>query len=198
MMKTQEQIKRERERDKAKDRKIRVTNVSKQRINIQLRTPRGIDPLIGEQTCSLKMGEGIDIPIGRANIGQLQTTFERILAPFHELKQNNVFMQSSQFVIDNVIDLPSRAWIYDYSGVETEILRSTLFMLSDRQPKFDILEMCQQLANNILSGRVNRNDVIEGNYTLTNKLHQKDYYNLNSIILKRAVGIILILTRMIL
>ncbi len=104
------------------------------------------------------------------NIGQLQGTFERILAPFHELKQNNVFMQSSQFVIDNVIDLPSRAWIYDFSGVETEILRSTLFMLSDRQPKFDILEMCQQLANIVLSGRVDRNDVIDGNYTITNKL----------------------------
>lgn len=104
------------------------------------------------------------------NIGQLQATFDRILVPFHELKQNNVFMQSSQFVIDNVIDIPSRAWIYDFSGVETEILRSTLFLLSDRQPKFDILELCQQLATIVLSGRVNRNDVIEGNYTLTNKL----------------------------
>ncbi|MCK4848303.1 MAG: hypothetical protein KAT16_04700 [Candidatus Heimdallarchaeota archaeon] len=107
------------------------------------------------------------------NIGQLQATFDRILIPFHELKQNNVFMQSSQFVIDDVIDLPSRAWIYDFSGVETEILRSTLFMLSDRTPKFDILELCQQLATIVLSGRVNRNDVIDGNYTLTNKLPKR-------------------------
>jgi len=65
------------------------------------------------------------------NIGDLQATFDRILVPFHELKQNNVFMQSSQFVIDNVIDLPSRAWIYDFSGVETEILRSTLAVLTE-------------------------------------------------------------------
>ncbi|PWI47152.1 hypothetical protein CEE45_13125 [Candidatus Heimdallarchaeota archaeon B3_Heim] len=104
------------------------------------------------------------------NIGDLQGTFERILAPFHELKQNNVFMQSSQFVIDNVLEIPSRAWIYDYSGVETEILRSTLFMLSDRQPKFDVLEICQKLSNIVLSGRVNRNDLNDGNYVLTNKL----------------------------
>ena len=104
------------------------------------------------------------------NIGNLQGTFERILAPFHELKQNNAFMQSSQFVIDNVLEIPSRAWIYDYSGVETEILRSTLFMLSDRQPKFDVLEICQRLANIVLSGRVDRNDLIDGNYVKTNKL----------------------------
>ncbi|MHA1976612.1 MAG: hypothetical protein ACW98F_13345 [Candidatus Hodarchaeales archaeon] len=104
------------------------------------------------------------------NIGNLQGTFERILAPFHELKQNNAFMQSSQFVIDDVLEIPSRAWIYDYSGVETEILRSTLFMLSDRTPKFDVLEICQRLANIILSGRVNRNDQVDGNYIRTNKL----------------------------
>lgn len=102
--------------------------------------------------------------------GTLETTFERILAPFHELKQENAFMQSSQFEIENVMELPSQAWIYDYTGVETEILRSTLLLISDRQPKFDVLEACQRLANIVLSGRVNRNDIKHGNYIVTNKL----------------------------
>lgn len=104
------------------------------------------------------------------NISDLGVTFERILAPFHELKQENAFMQSAQFELENVVDLPSQAWIYDYTGVETEILRSTLLMISDRRPKFDVLEACQRLANIILSGRVDRNDIRRGNYTVTNKL----------------------------
>ncbi|MHA2253825.1 MAG: hypothetical protein ACXAD7_25960, partial [Candidatus Kariarchaeaceae archaeon] len=104
------------------------------------------------------------------NISDLGVTFERILAPFHELKQDNAFMQSAQFELENVIDLPSQAWIYDYTGVETEILRSTLLMISDRRPKFDVLEACQRLANIVLSGRVDRNDIPRGNYTVTNKL----------------------------
>ena len=101
---------------------------------------------------------------------ELAETFDRILVPFHELKQDNAFMQSAQFEIENVLDLPSQAWIYDYTGVETEILRSTLLLISDRQPKFDVLEACQRLANIILSGRVDRNDFKRGNYVITNKL----------------------------
>ncbi len=104
------------------------------------------------------------------NISDLGVTFERILAPFHELKQDNAFMQSAQFELENVVDLPSQAWIYDYTGVETEILRSTLLMISDRRPKFDVLEACQRLANIVLSGRVDRNDIRRGNYIVTNKL----------------------------
>ena len=101
---------------------------------------------------------------------ELAETFDRILVPFHELKQDNAFMQSAQFEIENVLDLPSQAWIYDYTGVETEILRSTLLLISDRQPKFDVLEASQRLANIILSGRVDRNDFKRGNYIITNKL----------------------------
>jgi Mg2+ and Co2+ transporter CorA len=100
----------------------------------------------------------------------LQVTFERILAPFHELKQDNAFMNSAQFEIENVMELPSQAWIFDYTGIETEILRSTLLLISDRQPKFDALEVCQRLSNIVLSGRVDRNDIRQGNYTVTNKL----------------------------
>ena len=101
---------------------------------------------------------------------ELTETFDRILAPFHELKQDNAFMQSAQFEIQDVIDLPSQAWIYDYTSTETEILRSTLLLISDRQPKFDVLEASQRLANIVLSGRVDRNDFRRGNYILTNKL----------------------------
>jgi hypothetical protein len=101
---------------------------------------------------------------------ELAETFDRILVPFHELKQDNTFMQSAQFEIENVLDLPSQAWIYDYSSTHTEILRSTLLLISDRQPKFDVLEACQRLASVILSGRVDRNDVKRGNYVVTNQL----------------------------
>lgn len=104
------------------------------------------------------------------NISNLGATFERILAPFHELKQENAFMQSAQFEIENVMELGSQAWIYDYTGIETEILRSTLLLISDKQPKYDVLEACQRLANTVLSGRVDRNDSKKRNYTVTNKL----------------------------
>ncbi len=104
------------------------------------------------------------------NISDLGDIFERILAPYHELKQENAFMQSAQFEIENVMELGSQAWIYDYSGVETAILRSTLLLISDKQPKFDVLEACQRLANTVLSGRVDRNDTRQGNYILTDQL----------------------------
>lgn len=100
-------------------------------------------------------------------------TFERILAPFNELKQDNAFLVSAQFEIENVSFLPSQAWIFDYSGVESEILRSTLLLISDRQPKFNVLEACQRLSNIILSGRVDRDDIKVGNYTHTNELPRR-------------------------
>ncbi|MHA2306152.1 MAG: hypothetical protein ACXACU_12255 [Candidatus Hodarchaeales archaeon] len=102
--------------------------------------------------------------------GELSDTFEQILGPFHELKQQNAFMQSAQFEISNVMQLGSQAWIYDYSGIKTGILRSTLLLISDKQPKFDVLEACQQLTSSVLSGRVDRNDFKEGNYTVTDQL----------------------------
>ncbi|MFX0124434.1 MAG: hypothetical protein ACFFAE_12400 [Candidatus Hodarchaeota archaeon] len=104
------------------------------------------------------------------NISDLGEIFERILGPFHELKQENAFMQSAQFEIKNVMELGSQAWIYDYSGVETAILRSTLLLISDKQPKFDVLEACQRFANSVLSGRVDRNDTRDGNYIVTDQL----------------------------
>lgn len=112
------------------------------------------------------------------NISDLGETLDRILAPFHELKQENAFMQSAQFEIESMVELPSQAWIYDYSGVETEILRSTLLLISDKQPKFDVLEACQRLSNIILSGRVDRNDFRRGNYVVTNSLPPKIWKNL--------------------
>ncbi|MFX1507537.1 MAG: hypothetical protein ACFFDC_15745 [Promethearchaeota archaeon] len=104
------------------------------------------------------------------NISDLGDIFERILGPFHELKQENAFLQSAQFEIENVMELGSQCWIYDYSGVETAILRSTLLLISDKQPKFDVLEASQRLAHSVLSGRVNRNDTREGNYIATDQL----------------------------
>lgn len=101
---------------------------------------------------------------------ELSDTFEKILGPFHELKQQNAFMQSAQFEISNVMQLGSQAWLYDYSSIDTGILRSTLLLISDKQPKFDVLEACQQLASSVLSGRVDRNDTKEGNYIVTDQL----------------------------
>ncbi|MHA1974436.1 MAG: hypothetical protein ACTSW1_15670 [Candidatus Hodarchaeales archaeon] len=121
--------------------------------------------------------------LGNINLS-LEQTFARILAPFHELKQDNAFMQSAQFEIQNVIELPSQAWIYDYTGVETEILRSTLLLISDRQPKFDVLEACQRLANVVLSGRVDRNDYRQGNYIVTNKLPRRIWDYIGDSVLK--------------
>lgn len=110
--------------------------------------------------------------------GEMEKAFERILAPFHELKQDNAFMQSAQFEIEQVMALGSQAWIYDFTGIETEILRSTLLLISDRQPKFDVLEACQRLVNNILSGRVNRNDIRQGNYIATDQLPTRVWNNI--------------------
>ncbi len=104
------------------------------------------------------------------NISDLGDIFERILRPFHELKQENAFIQSAQFEIENVMELGSQAWFFDYTSTHTAILRSTLLLISDKQPKFDVLEACQRLANSVLSGRVDRNDTREGNYIVTDQL----------------------------
>jgi hypothetical protein len=101
---------------------------------------------------------------------ELSETFEKILGPFHELKQQNAFKQSAQFEIANVMQLGSQAWIYDYSGIKMGILRSTLLLISDKQPKFDVLEACQRLTSSVLSGKVDRNDSREGNYIITDQL----------------------------
>ncbi len=87
---------------------------------------------------------------------QAVSLFEQIMAPFNELKQQDAFMQSANFEID-VFGLPPIVWLYDFLGVKSEILRSTLLLISERQPKFDILESCQRLANAVLGGRVDRN-----------------------------------------
>ncbi len=95
--------------------------------------------------------------------------FEVVLAPFHELKQHAVIMQTSQFTVE-CLGLPEQAWIYDFTGIKTEILRLTMLLISERQPKFDLLEACQRLSSAILSGRVDRDDVRMGNYIATEKL----------------------------
>ena len=95
--------------------------------------------------------------------------FEVILAPFYELKQDELFMQTAQFTIES-LGLPEQAWIYDYTGIKTEILRMTMLLVSERQPKFDLLEACQRLASAVLSGRVDRDDERVGNYIATEKL----------------------------
>jgi hypothetical protein len=72
--------------------------------------------------------------------------------------------------------LPDQAWIYDFTGVKTEILRSTMLLISERQPKFDLLEQCQSLVNAVLSGRVDRNDQRkENNYIYTNLLPEESW-----------------------
>jgi hypothetical protein len=101
--------------------------------------------------------------------------FEVILAPFHELKQEEIFMHTAQFTIE-CLGLPEQAWIYDFTGIKTEILRLTMLLISERQPKFDLLEACQRLASAILSGRVDRDDVRLGNYIATEKL-PRDTWN---------------------
>ncbi|HKZ41975.1 MAG TPA: hypothetical protein VJ044_13505 [Candidatus Hodarchaeales archaeon] len=95
---------------------------------------------------------------------------ERVLGPFVELKQYVINMESAQFEI-NAPGVPDQAWIYDFTAVKTEILRSTMLLISEKQPKFDLLESCQQLVNAVLSGRVDRNDLRkENNYVYTNLL----------------------------
>ena len=100
--------------------------------------------------------------------------FEAVLAPFQELKQDNIFMQSAKFET-RALGLPDQAWIYDYSGIKSEILRSTLLLISDRQPKYDMLESCQRLSSSILSGLVARNDIRTGNYIATDQLPRVSY-----------------------
>ncbi|MFW9992999.1 MAG: hypothetical protein ACFFD4_13230 [Candidatus Odinarchaeota archaeon] len=110
--------------------------------------------------------------------------FESVLAPFNELKQDSCFMQSAQFEIQ-AMGLPEQAWIYDYSATKTEILRSTLLLISDKQPKFDMLEACQRLCTAVLSGRVDRNDMRypESNYIQTDLLPKNPWnYIANSLI----------------
>ncbi|MHA1167111.1 MAG: hypothetical protein ACTSRU_04775 [Candidatus Hodarchaeales archaeon] len=102
--------------------------------------------------------------------------FQSVLSPFNELKQDGCFMQSAQFEIQ-AMGLPEQAWIYDYSGTKSEILRSTLLLISDKQPKFDMLEACQRLANAVLSGRVDRNDMkyTNSNYIRTDLLPKSSW-----------------------
>lgn len=95
-----------------------------------------------------------NIPESAANL------FEQMMAPFNELKQQDAYMQSANFQID-AFGLPPIVWLYDFLGVKSEILRSTLLLISERQPKFDILESCQRLANSVLGGRVDRNSYRE-------------------------------------
>ena len=100
---------------------------------------------------------------------------EKVLGPFIELKQHVINMDSAQFEI-NTMGLPDQAWIYDFTGVKTEILRSTMLLISERQPKFDLLEQCQSLVNAVLSGRVDRNDQRkENNYIYTNLLPEESW-----------------------
>ncbi|NHJ02954.1 MAG: hypothetical protein EAX86_12530 [Candidatus Heimdallarchaeota archaeon] len=117
------------------------------------------------------------------NVEGLENLLEQILAPFHELKQEQVYMKSAQFEIGDVSRLASQAWIYDYSGTSGGILRSTLFLVSDKQPKFDVLEICQQLSNSVLSGRVNRNDIAEGNWIRTNQLPKRVWNGIGSLLI---------------
>ncbi|MHA2298678.1 MAG: hypothetical protein ACXAEU_15520 [Candidatus Hodarchaeales archaeon] len=102
--------------------------------------------------------------------------FESVLSPFNELKQDSCFMQSAQFEIQ-AMGLPEQAWIYDYSATKTEILRSTLLLISDKQPKFDMLEACQRLCTAVLSGRVDRNDMRyeSSNYIQTDLLPKSSW-----------------------
>ncbi|MHA2499697.1 MAG: hypothetical protein ACXAEL_09055 [Candidatus Hodarchaeales archaeon] len=105
--------------------------------------------------------------------------FEFILGPFHELKQDAIFMQTAQFSIE-CLGLPEQAWIYDYTGIKTEILRLTMLLISERQPKFDLLEACQRLASSVLSGRVDRDDVRLGNYIATEKLPRETWEHIGT------------------
>jgi hypothetical protein len=111
-----------------------------------------------------------NIPEAAANL------FEQMMGPFNELKQQDAFMQSANFQID-AFGLPPIVWLYDFLGVKSEILRSTLLLISERQPKFDILESCQRLANAVLGGRVDRNSYREkgDNYFQVNHLPQSTW-----------------------
>ncbi|MHA2364851.1 MAG: hypothetical protein ACXAC7_12925 [Candidatus Hodarchaeales archaeon] len=112
-------------------------------------------------------------------LGNVDISFNKlmdlILAPFTSLKQEEMFIESAQFEIE-LPNVPNQAWIYDFTAIKTAILRSTLFLISNRQPKFDLLEYCQTLVNNVLTGRVDRNDLkSEFNYIYTNLLPRESW-----------------------
>lgn len=109
--------------------------------------------------------------------------FEFILAPFHELKQEEIYMQTAQFSVE-CLGLPEQAWIYDYTGIKTEILRLTMLLISERQPKFDLLEACQRLASSILSGRVDRDDVRLRNFIATEKLPRETWDHIGTMLVE--------------
>lgn len=111
--------------------------------------------------------------------------FEKVLQPFNELKQTEIFMQSAQFSIES-FGLPEQAWIYDYTGIKSEILRSTLLLISDRQPKFDVLEACQRFSSSVLGGRVDRNDIRDGMFTYTDQMPNATW----NYICEKLVGIL--------
>ena len=85
---------------------------------------------------------------------------EALLSIFHELKQSNSFMEAAGFELtEQIFSMPDQAWLYDFSGIKSEILRSTMLLVSDRVPKFDLLEACQRFSTEVLSARVDRNDL---------------------------------------
>lgn len=85
---------------------------------------------------------------------------EALLSIFHELKQSNSFMEAAGFELtEQIFGIPDQAWLYDFSGIKSEILRSTMLLVSDRVPKFDLLEACQRFSTEVLSARVDRNDL---------------------------------------
>jgi hypothetical protein len=85
---------------------------------------------------------------------------EALLSIFHELKQSNSFMEAAGFELtEQIFGMPDQAWLYDFSGIKSEILRSTMLLVSDRVPKFDLLEACQRFSTEVLSARVDRNDL---------------------------------------
>ncbi len=117
--------------------------------------------------------------------------FERIMGPFTELKQSGIFIKSAQFGID-AWGLPEQAWLIDFTGIKSDILRSTLLLISEKQPKFDALEAAQRFCNAVLGGRVDRNDLHKEDdvYIYTNKLPREtwDYIGNNLVnILEEAL-----------
>lgn len=100
---------------------------------------------------------------------------EAVLSVFHELKQAGAFMEAAGFELTSQIyGLPEQSWLYDFTSVKSEILRSTMLLLADRVPKFDLLEACQRLATAVLGGRVDRNDLRIGEPGFTRNYIQTD------------------------
>lgn len=97
-------------------------------------------------------------------LGNLPTeslpVIEALLSIFHELKQSNSYAEAIGFELtEQIFGIPEQAWLYDFSGVKSEILRSTMLLVSDKVPKFDLLEACQRFSTEVLSSRVDRNDL---------------------------------------